>query len=221
MKPAYFKLPFEVHYHDSIEITSFEFMSDINPEKFADIKIVRIQQGQSLNPSFICKNNSGPELYCCIINGHDQIQPEWLELLNEEDADFNYATNRKVSVTDNKISFEELIDEERDEESDTYLDVENMDYCDATGFMAYELEISEPEYIVLDAENSRLKVNLQGYVLDSDGNPTEERIFDPELLSESEELQSYSSLNMWEGTAAWVKSVLDDSFPHEKNLEFA
>jgi hypothetical protein len=221
MKPAYFKLPFEVHYHDSIEITSFEFMSDINPEKFADMKIVRIQQGQSLNPSFICKNNSGPELYCCIINGHDQIQPEWLELLNEEDADFNYATNRKVSVTDNKISFEELIDEERDEESDTYLDVENMDYCDATGFMAYELEISEPEYIVLDAENSRLKVNLQGYVLDSDGNPTEERIFDPELLSESEELQSYSSLNMWEGTAAWVKSVLDDSFPHEKNLEFA
>ena len=221
MKPAYFKLPFEVHYHDSIEITSFEFMSDINPEKFSDMKIVRIQQGQSLNPSFICKNNSGPELYCCIINGHDQIQPEWLELLNEEDADFNYATNRKVSVTDNKISFEELIDEERDEESDTYLDVENMDYCDATGFMAYELEISEPEYIVLDAENSRLKVNLQGYVLDSDGNPTEERIFDPELLSESEELQSYSSLNMWEGTAAWVKSVLDDSFPHEKNLEFA
>lgn len=221
MKPAYFKLPFEVHYHDSIEITSFEFMSDINPKKFADMKIVRIQQGQSLNPSFICKNNSGPELYCCIINGHDQIQPEWLELLNEEDADFNYATNRKVSVTDNKIVFEELIDEERDEESDTYLDVENMDYCDAAGFMAFEIELSEPEYIVLDAENSRLKVNLQGYVLDSDGNPTEERIFDPELLSESDELQSYSSLNMWEGTAAWVKSVLEDNFPHETNLELA
>lgn len=212
MKPAYFKLPFEVHYHDSIEITSFEFMSDINPEKFADMKIVRIQQGQSLNPSFICKNNSGPELHCCIINGHDQIQPDWLELLNEEDADFNYATNRKVSVTDNKIVFEELIDEERDEESDAYLDVENMDYCDASGFMAYELEVSEPEYIVLDAENSRLKVDLQGYALDSNGKPTEERIFNPEMLSESEEFQAYSSLNMLEGTAAWVKSVLEDNF---------
>ena len=221
MKPDYFKLPFEVHYNDSIEITSFEFMSDISVVRFSDTKVVQKQHGCSINPSFVCKNNSGPELYCCIINGHDQVQPDWLELLAEDDVSINYASNLKVLVIDNRVSFEEFNDEELDEESDSYIDVENMDYCDAASFMAYELELSTPEYIVLDAENSRLKVNLQGYVLDSNGNPTQERIFDPELLSESEELQSYSSLNMWEGTAAWVKSVLEDNFPHEKNLELA
>ncbi len=40
MKPHYFKLPFEVHYQEAVEVTSLEFMSDGEVARFADIKIV-------------------------------------------------------------------------------------------------------------------------------------------------------------------------------------
>jgi hypothetical protein len=221
MKSEYFKLPFEVHYHDDIEVTSFEFMSDIAVEKFSDIKVFRKQQGRSTNPTFVCSTNSGPELYCCIINGHDQVQPEWLKVSEEENLYFNYEVDLKISIDGNKISFHEIEDENQHSESDEYLDFEKLDYCSLHGYTVYELELSKPDYIVLDADNSRLKVDLNGYVLGDDGQPTSERIFDPEELYERADLQEYSSLNMWEATANWVKLVLEESFPDEKNLELA
>jgi hypothetical protein len=221
MKNEYFKLPFEVHYRDKVGVTSFEFMSDIAVEQFCDIKVLRKQEGRSTNPSFMCRTNSGPELYCCIINGHDQVQPDWLEIVEEGDIDFNYEVDLKISVVGNDISFQEIEDEDQDRECDVYIDFEKLDYCSTYGFTAYELELSTPEYIILDADNSRVKVDLNGYVLDGDGKPTAERIFDPEELYEREDLQNYSSLDMWEATANWVKLVLNDSFPDEKNLELA
>ncbi len=218
--PDYFKLPFEVHYNEAVEITSLEFMSDGNVDRFANIKIVRQQQGNSINPSFICRNNSGPELYCCITNGHDQVQPDWLELLGDDDLEINYATNLKVLVDGVEIRFEELSDEELDEESQEYVDVESMDYCGYSGMMAFELEVAEPAYLILDASGTRIKVDLQGYVLDDDGEPTGERVFNPEDLHDQEELLDYSSSNMWEATADWVKAVINEEFPGDIKLSF-
>ncbi len=219
MKNEYFKLPFEVHYRDKVGVTSFEFMSDIPVEKFSDIKVLRKQEGRSANPTFVCSTNSGPELYCCIINGHDQVQPEWLQISGEDDIDFNYKVDLRVSIVGNEISFQEIEDEDQDFECDVNFD--ELDYCSTYGFTAYELELFTPEYIILDADNSRVKVDLNGYVLGGDGKPTAERVFDPEELYEREDLQNYSSLDMWEATANWVKSVLNESFPDERNLELA
>ncbi len=218
MKLDYFKLPFEVHYNDSVEVTSFEFMSDVEVEKFYDIKILRKQQGVSFNPIFICTENSGPELYCCIINGHDEVQPDWLCISSEDDVKFNYGSSFKVVIDTGQIGFEELSDEELDEDNEEFLDVENMDYCDIEGFMAYELETAEPDYLILDASGSRVKVNLAGYVLGDDGEATDARIFDPEELREIEEYQEYTSRNIWEAKADWVKSVLAENFPGETSL---
>lgn len=221
MKNEYFKLPFEVHYRDKVGVTSFEFMSDIPVEKFCDIKVFRKQEGRSTNPSFMCRINSGPELYCCIINGHDQVQPEWLEIMEEDDIDFNYEVDLKISVNGNKIIFQEIEEEDQYSKSDGCLDFEKLDYCSSYVYMAYELELATPDYIVLDADNSRLKVDLNGYVLDDDEQPTAERIFDLEELCEREDLQGYSSLNIWEATANWVKLVLKESFPDQTHLELA
>lgn len=220
MKNEYFKLPFEVHYRDKVGVTSFEFMSDIPVEKFCDIKVFRKQEGRSTNPSFMCRINSGPELYCCIINGHDQVQPEWLEIMEEDDIDFNYEVDLKILVNGNKIIFQE-IEEDQYSKSDGCIDFENLDYCSSYGYMAYELELATPDYIVLDADNSRLKVDLNGYVLDDNEQPTAERIFDPEELYEREDLQGYSSLNIWEATANWVNLILKESFPDQTHLELA
>jgi hypothetical protein len=217
----YFKLPFEVHYSDSVEVTSFEFMSDVEVKQFSDIKILRKQQGVSFNPNFVCSENSGSELYCCIINGHDEVQPDWLCISSEDDVKLNYATSLKVVVDAGRINFEELSDEELDEDGDDYIDVEEMDYCSTSGYMAYELELSTPDYLVLDALGSRIKVNLQGYVLDDDGEATGERVFDPAVLQDDEKLQDYSSLNMWEATAEWVNWIITNEFPDDINLSLS
>ena len=221
MKPDYFKLPFEVHYNGAVEVTSFEFMSDVTVKQFSDIKIFRKQQGVSFNPSFDCTSNRGPELYCCIINGHDQVQPNWLFVTNEDDVKINFQTDLKVVVDANYVSFEQLSDEELDQESAEYIDVEEMDYCSTSGYMAYELELSVPEYLVLDSAGSRVKVDLQGYVLDDDGEATGERVFDPEVLQDDEKLQDYSSLDMWEATAEWVNWIITTEFPDDINLSLS
>ena len=85
-KKDYFKLPFEVFYSEYIPITENEFKSDIDLEKFADIKAVRQKQGFCWGTRFGCRENAGPELYCCIINGHDEVQPSWLEVLVVHDT---------------------------------------------------------------------------------------------------------------------------------------
>ncbi len=213
----YFKLPFEVHYSEHVGVNQLEFKSDINPKSFSDIKVVHQEQGGAWGVSFYCGNNTGAELYCCITNGHDEVEPTWLEFLEEENIDFNSGTNYKVVVHKDEIRFEYFSDEEEDEDSEEYLDVDNMDYC-CYAFMAYEIEASYPDYFILDADDTRIKVNSDGYVLDEDDEPTEERIFDPDEL---EERLEYTTRDMWEAKADWVEAVLKKSFPKQANLKLS
>lgn len=215
--PDYFKLPFEVYYSDYVGVNQLEFKSDINPKSFKDIKAVHQEQGGAWGVSFYCGKNTGAELYCCITNGHDEVEPTWLEYLEEENIDFNSGTNYKVVIEKDEIKFQSLADEEEDEDSEEYLDIDNMDYC-CYGFMAYEIEVSSPDYLILDADDTRVKVNLDGYVLDEDDEPTEERIFNPDEL---EERLEYTTRDMWEAKADWVQAVIEDSFPKEKNLKLS
>ena len=219
-KPDYFKLPFEVFYSEHVPVTMLEFKSDIAVENFEDIKIVHKEQGQSLSPSFLCAKNNGPELYCCIYNSHDEVDPKWLEILDEENVDMDFGEDLAVKVENDEIIFSQLTENQEDEESEEYLDIDNMDQCCSWSFFAYELGDSSPDYIILDANESRIKVNLDGFVIDDEGNETEERIFNPEEL-DWEELENYTTQEMWEAKFDWVKSTLEKDFPKQINLKLS
>ena len=218
--PDYFKLPFEVYYSDHVAVTMLEFKSDIDVEKFEDVKIVHREQGGSWGASFRCGENKGPELYCVINNLHDEVAPEWLEFLDEENVEFNSGDDFSVNVENGEIVFSELTEEQEDEDSEDYLNIDNMDQCCSWSFFVYEIAGSSPDFIILDADESRLKVSLNGFVLDDDGNVTEERIFNPEEL-DSEEFEGYTRLDMWEAKFDWVKLNLEKDFPTQTNLKLS
>jgi len=215
-KPDYFKLPFEVYYSDHVPITMMEFKSDIKVKKFEDIKIVHREQGGSWGVSFRCGVNKGPELFCCIHNYHDEVAPEWFEFLDEENVKINAGDNFAVQVENGEIIFRDLSDEEQDEESESYLDLYSMDPCCSWTFMVYEISESSPDYLILDSDNSRLKVSLDGFVLDDDENLTDVRIFNPAELDD-DEFEDYSRQEMWDAKFEWVKSTLEKDFPKQKN----
>lgn len=214
----YFKLPFEVYYSQYIPVTLMDLKSNIDLKRFEDIKIVHKQQGGSWGASFYCQNNKGPELYCCIGNHHDEVAPEWLQFLDEENVKINYGCIYAVTVDGGEIKFHEPTEEQQDEASEEYLDHYEMDSC--SSFFVYELGESSPDYIILDADNSRVKVSLDGFVLDDKENPTKERFFNPDDLDE-DEFEDYSRQEMWEAKFNWIKSVLEKDFPKQKKLKLS
>ena len=213
--PDYLRLPFEVYYSEHIAVTMMELKSDIKVKKFEDIKTVHKEQGGSWGTSFSCADNKGPELYCCINNLHDEVAPDWLQFLEEDNMDMNYGCDYAVVIEGKEIKFVGLTDEQQDEDSDEFLDVDNMEQCCSWTFFVYELGDSTPDYLILDAEDSRLKVSLDGFVLDDEGNQTDDRIFDPDELNE-DEFEDYSSKEMWEAKSDWVHSVINADFPKQK-----
>ena len=213
--PDYLRLPFEVYYSEHIAVTMMELKSDIKVKKFEDIKTVHKEQGGSWGTSFSCADNKGPELYCCINNLHDEVAPDWLQFLEEDNMDMNYGCDYAVVIEGKEIKFVGLTDEQQDEDSDEFLDVDNMEQCCSWTFFVYELGDSTPDYLILDAEDSRLKVSLDGFVLDDEGNQTDDRIFDPDELNE-DEFEDYSSKEMWEAKSDWVHSIINTDFPKQK-----
>jgi len=220
VKIDYFKLPFEVHYSEQIPVVSLDFKSDVDVKKFEDIKIVHKEQGGSWGASFYCEKNNGAELYCCIWNQHDEVAPDWLTLLDEESVDMNYGCYYAVTIKGKEIKFTELTDEQQDPDSEEYLDGDEMERCTNSGFFVYELCESTPDYIILDADKSRIKVSLDGFVLDDENNETEERIFNPKELAD-EEFEECSSREMWDAKYGWVKLVLEQEFPKQTDLRLS
>lgn len=216
-KKDYFKLPFEVFYSEYIPVTECQFKSDIDVKKFSDIKAMHQEQGKCWGVTFGCSKNNGPELYCCIINNHDEAQPPWLEMEEEEDIRFNYGENFIVNVDGDKIIFRNLDDEECDEDSEGYVDIDSMDYCCQDTLFAYHLDQSTPDYIILDAEDSRIKVNLDGYILDETDMPTSERIFSPDDLN-YEDFEDCDFREFYDLKVEWINRVFSNDFPKEKPL---
>lgn len=217
----YFKLPFEVHYSECVSVTQYEFKSDIETNRFADVKAVHMEQGRSWGAIFSCDENKGPELYCCLMNSHDEVEPDWLTFQEEDDIRFNYGCDYAVQIEGNEIKFVSLTDEQEDEDSEEFLNVSDMDYCCSYAFMAYELGESSPDYIILDAGDSRIKIDLDGYELDEEDNRIESnRIINTDEL-DGEQYEDYTSKELWEAKADWVKSILEKEFPKDKNLSLA
>ncbi len=213
----YLKLPFEVVFSDTMPVMQMEFMSDVDVKSISDVKVVHIEEGNCESVVFKSSRNNGPELVACILNRIGDVNPSWLSCESDE-IDMNYGRNLRVVVDGNEIEFQDLSEDEEDPDSEDFLDTDNMDYCCSDAFFCYFLEDASPDYIVLDANNSRITVNLDGYVLDEDGEETQERLFIPEELATQEEFEQYEVLEFEEKRALWVASVLEQDFPKEKHL---
>ena len=214
----YFKLPFEVHYTERVSVTQYEFMSDAPVNRFEDIKLVHMEQGQSWGPKFLCEENNGPELYCCLMNLHDEVAPTWLNFQDEEDLNLNYGCNYGIKVENNEIKFVGLSDEQEDEDSEDYLDVNDMEDCCGDTLLAYQIGDATPDFIILDAENSRVKIDLDGYELDDEGSRIESRrIINTDDIND-DKYEDFDNQELWEAKSEWVKSILERNFPKDKNL---
>lgn len=206
----YFKLPFEVFYSGPVGVITYELKSDIPIKRFKDVKVAHMEQGRAWGVLFTCSKNNGPELYCCLKNLHDEVTPEWLSLESEEDIRFNYGCDYQVKVDGEKIRFTQEID-----------DADEMEYCCDYAFLEYELDSARPDFIVLDAEDSRMKIDLEGFVLDEAGNRVKgKKLFELDE-SDEEKLSDYSSRELWEAKAEWIKQIIETQFPRDKKLQLA
>ena len=216
----YFKLPFEVYYSDAISVTTYELMSDVDEvQKFKDVKAVHMEQGESYGAVFFCNNNNGAELYCALNNSHEEMAPPWYSFEEEEDTNFSYGCNYAVEINGNDIKFVDPSREQEDEDSSEYLDFDAMDQGFSYGFYEYHIADASPDYIILDALDSKIKIDLDGYALDEDGEPIEsQRIINVDEL-DGDQYGNYETQNLYQAKRAWIKSVLAQDFPEDANLD--
>jgi hypothetical protein len=209
-KKDYFKLPFEIKY-ENLEVTSYELLYNGDngaPKRFADFVALRQETGRSYGVTYRCDNNSGGELRACILEELDEVIPPWLSLEEEESVDFDWGCYLGTKIDGDMISFV------RD-------DVEDEDELSESGesIYVYSLEGCDPEYLILDAEDSRIKVSMGGYLLVEDEEGFEEeggQIFEVEKVEELE-FEDVQTLDMYARRSRWIKSILE-KFPKDKKL---
>jgi len=212
-KPNYLKLPFEVYY-ERLGIKIYEFMSDITPTKFSDIKAVKMNMGDAFGLRFLCDKNNGGELCCAMENDHGMAVPNWLSLQNEENADFNWGETYKVEIRNKKIIFTEPSEEESDEWLE---EAENYDYI-GEAFGAYLFDDNqEPDYLILDASDSRIKINVDGYQIDEQGNQVgSKKVLDLDKIAERGD---YETTDFDTLRAEWIAGYVK-KFPNDAGLSF-
>jgi hypothetical protein len=212
-KPNYLKLPFEVYY-ERLGIKIYELLSDVKPIKFSDIKATKMSMGDAFGLSFLCDTNNGGELCCAMENDHGYAVPNWLSLLNEENADFNWGETYKVEIRNKKIIFTEPPEEESDEWLE---EAESYDYIgEALGAYLFD-DNQEPDYLILDASGSRIKINVDGYQIDEQGNQIgSKKLLDLEKIAERGD---YETTDLDALKAEWIAGLVK-KFPNDKGLSF-
>jgi hypothetical protein len=88
-----------------------------------------------------------------------------------------------------------------------------------------DLSSAKPLCFVLDAENKRISIDAEGFVLDDDLNRTNERLFTPEELIEFATSRwfvdaKHLSRPSLQGIHDWINSVLAVDFPLDSNLQY-
>ena len=132
--------------------------------------------------------------------------------------DINYGCNYEVVTNGDEVRFVELKDEQEDFLSEEYLDVESMDYCCSNAFCAYHLNDAKPDFIILDAGNSNLKIDLDGYALDENNQRIKsKRIINVPKL-DWEEYADYRTYELDDAKCDWFKETLKSDFPKDVNF---
>ena len=208
----YLRLPFEIYFSGSLNYTSWELMTDQDKIlKPSDIKGIQVDQGRAYGVTFYCASNTGAELYCCITGSHGNATPKWLEMVEENDLNINYGEQHGVEVKSKGINLQAEADEE-------------FDSFDSTGnsLSTYCLEEETPDYIILDADGDRIKINDEGYLINQDGEVDESQCFvDSNSLGEDESIGCAESLTHKQLQDEWISDVWKKLFPNNAPVKIS
>jgi hypothetical protein len=202
----YLRLPFEVHY-SSLSYTSLELLSEEHKiKKPKQFKGIHLEQGNAYGVTFYCEKNSGAELICCLTESHGEACPDWLSMIEEEDMNMNHGEDFGVEVDGEGLNLHATAPDD-------------IDSFEPTGYSTgiYRLEGETFDFIVLDADGDRIKIDEHGDLIneneDDDDNDDSQAIIDLESLREDESLTDFSTCSNSEAQDRWIKKVWEEAFP--------
>ena len=170
--------PFEVHF-SRLGIKIYQFMSVTSPTKLEDITAVEMNMGNAFGVTFRCENKSGAELLCTIGNDFLGVVPSWLQMIEEQNFDVNWTEKYSIKINGSKIAFVKKESNEDDEESHL-----------GSAFAYYIFDDNQdPDYLVLDADESRMKIAQSGNAFDDDGNELDDILVFDQDEREGEEYE--------------------------------
>ncbi len=162
----YKKLPFEVHF-SQIDSIQYEFYYDPEkpPKDWTEYNIVELLHVSEFDVTFACNDASGGRLIH-ILGGHlDEYIPDWLTLVQSGSAEPGSGELSYFTFNDDMLKI-------GDQVSDSgYGELEPT----GEGISFYRAKYSQPDYLVLDADGTRLVVDSEGYMLDEDDCRMEDR----------------------------------------------
>lgn len=156
--PDYLNLPFEIHFA-RMNTVGYELVYKPGkpPKKIKDYKVIEAKQGRVYDVTFRCDENNSGELIYVMRGDVDEFIPDWLEMISDDDGlDIKWSRRSKFRIEKNVIQIDE--DDEGDYDDYEYGDM-SVTYYQAEGFT--------PDYLIVDADGSRLKIDLEGYKLDA------------------------------------------------------
>lgn len=159
--PDYLNLPFEIHYA-RMNTVGYELVHKPGkpPKKNKDYKVIEAKQGRVYDVTFRCDDPSSGELISVMRGDLDEFIPDWLEMIADDDGlEIKWSRRSKFRIEKNVIQIDE------DDEGD----YEDYEYGEM-GATYYQVEGFTPDYLIVDADGSRLKIDLEGYKLDAKNN---------------------------------------------------
>lgn len=207
LKKDYLRLPFEIYFSGPLYYTSMDLMSEKTKiKKVNDLEGIHVEKGRAYGVSFSCEKNNGSQLVCCMTGGHDEVEPEWLSVFDVEDTNMNEGYDFGLEIDPDGI----ILNAEP---------CDDFDYLEATGESLdfYEMEDQTPDYIILDADGDRIKIDCEGYLIsdedEDDHLVRREKIIDLDALDNDPSLQDFETMGFKKLQANWIKSLWGKYFP--------
>ena len=165
-KIDYFNLPFEVHYGE-IDSIEYEPMQRVGKKisKGTTNKAIAIRNNRSSNIFFSCSDPTNGALIYVLNGGLNEYIPDWLYQEEGEDRYCISETKYSFTLKKGKFAVEFALGEEVEDETE-------FDYL-GEGIEFYEADSSQPDFIILDSDGTRVRIDLDGYKIDDDGDRIE------------------------------------------------
>jgi hypothetical protein len=169
--PDYLNLPFEV-YFNGMWAYGYELFHEIgkNPKKPEDYIGVIYKNSKARGVTFRSENAGDGSLSYVLAGRLDEFAADWLQFIEDEDFDVKSEHKHKFRISKGEFLLGEFINNQSDDynsnDDDDDDDQDNIDYGKSWQF--YSCEGVSPAYLVLDADDTRVVVDSEGYCLAED-----------------------------------------------------